>query len=229
MDYAVQPLIFFPRNKPDDSRFVDGANLCLAMAREWFARELGGRTFNLVDPVAFRSQWAEGELMARYRSDGEIDHSELWVGSMREAIHGGAITGAAERIYFFIFTGRGDERGLAWRRDYFGCAAYIAGHAAEVMAGIRLSNKRNGDRWLRGRTTAAGLMAHELGHCFSYFGTKQLENLDGSWQNVMGPGYLDFPGCVLGDDQKDSLLASPFIQEGRTLRSSWPRRAVEVP
>ena len=221
MEHAVQPLIFYPSNRPEDPRFAEGAVLCLRMAREWFARELNGKTFRLAEPVMFRSQFSERELHVRHRRDGERDEAELWTGAMREAIHCGAVTGGPDRVYYFVLVGEG-WTGRAWQRDYFGCAAYIAGQAAEVMAGMRESTRKND--YLKGLTAAAGLMAHELAHCFSYFGAKHLDNLerlDGAWDNLMGMGYTQFPECILNQDQRESLSASPFLADTGTLLSTW--------
>jgi hypothetical protein len=222
MDHAVQPLIFYPKDRREDPRFAEGAIRCLRMGREWYARELTGRTFRLGDPVTFRSQFTEHELQRRHRRNGESDHAEMWTGAIREAIHGGAITGGPDRIYYFVLVGRGSEQGWSWRRDYFGCAAYIAGEAAEVMAGLRRSVRHRD--YFQGITAAAGLMAHELAHCFSSFGSKHLDNLDGPdgrWDNLLGMGYSLFPQCVLNDEQKESLLASPFLVDASTLLATW--------
>jgi len=222
MDRAVQPLIFYPQDRPEDPRFAEGALRCLRMSREWYARELNGRTFHLAEPVTFRSRLTGRELEVRHRRDGESDHAEVWTGAMREAIHSGAITGGSDRIYYFVLVGAGSDNGWSWRRDYFGCAAYIGGEVAEVMAGMRESARR--DKNLRGLTGAAGLMAHELAHCFSYFGTRHLGNLSGPddcWDNLLGMGYTLFPDCVLNEEQKASLAASPFLVESSTLLTAW--------
>jgi hypothetical protein len=196
MDYAVQPLIFYAADErpvPDLPRSaVHGLN----RARDWYARELRGKTFCIDEPVVFFSSFTRRMWDNRYRSDGCVEHVPMWIDHVREAIFAKAIRNDGTRIYYYITVSRG-AGGRALTKPNFGCGAYMSGHDTRDL--------------LNGFPEAAGLMAHELGHCLGHPG-KSLENIRWPGRNVMSSGHRQFPDCVLTGWQREVLAPSPFLK-----------------
>ena len=197
MDYAVRPLIFYAadeRRVPDLPRAaVHG----LTQVQQWYAQELLGKTFRIDEPVVFISALTRRQWDCRHRVDGYTDFVPMWVDHVREAIAANVIRDDGTRIHYYITASPG-AGGRALRMDHFGCGAYMSG--------------RDAGNLLRGYPEAAGLMAHELGHCLGYPG-ESLGNLHGGGLNVMAPGHRQFPACELNDEQRAALASSPFLTE----------------
>jgi len=205
MDYAVQPLIFYAADERPVPDLPRSAAYGLTQAQKWYARELGGKTFCIDEPVVFISALTRRQWECRHRVDGQTDHTAIWVDSVREAISRDAVCDDGTRIYYYITMAEGNG-GQALRRDYFGCGAYMSRDGSEDL--------------LRGLPQAAGVMAHELGHCLGYPG-RSLENVEtirrnlkvnrDALQNVMAAGHRHFPDCVLNYEQRAVLAPSPFL------------------
>ena len=197
MDYAVQPLIFYAADERPVPDLPRSATYGLVQARDWYARELSGRTFDIDEPVVFVSALMRRTWENRHRSDGSVGHVPMWVDHVRQAIAANAIRNDGTRIYYYVTVARG-AGGLALTMPYFGCGAYMSGDDTE--------------RLLAGLPQAAGLMAHELGHCLGHPG-QSLVNINWSSRNVMSSGHRQFPDCFLTDGQRAVLAPSPFLRE----------------
>lgn len=150
----------------------------------------------LDEPIVFVSSLTRKQWHDRHRVDGRTHHTDLWVDSVREAISRSIIRDDGTRIYYYITMAEGNP-GLALRREYFGCGAYMSRDDAEGL--------------LVGELSAAGIMAHELGHCLSFHPGPLLANVPPPGRNVMSTGCRGFPNCDLNDEQRAVLSASPFI------------------
>ncbi len=211
--YAVQPLIFYAVDARDDSRLAARAIETLELVRDWYARQLGS-TFALDDCVVFRSALSESQWRVRHRRDGKPDEQGIWIARVHEARAAGAISSGDTRIQYYISSSPAGAGRYGWalHRDNFGHGAYLAGPAAQTLAGDRVPRIR-GHLFAAG--AIAGMMAHELAHCFAYTAGENLPNRSALWDsNVMGAGYLRFPKCRLDREQKMILLQSPFLTTG---------------
>lgn len=195
MDHAVQPLIFYAADECPVPDLPRSAVYGLTRAQKWYARELGGKTFCIDEPVVFISALTRRQWECRHRVDGHTDQTAIWVDSVREAISRDAVCDDGTRIYYYITMAHGIS-GRALRHEFFGCGAYMSRDDAEHL--------------LDGEPRAAGIMAHELGHCLAY-PSRSLDNIEAPGRNVMSIGHRQFPDCVLNDEQRAMLAPSPFL------------------
>jgi len=219
--YAVQPVIFLASDTNIDlNSYVSQVNNSFQAVRSWYAQQLGGKTFNLIDAVSFRTTKTEAQLAVDY--PGGI---ALWVDGLRSATVTNNLTLCNDhRFYYFVTPINNNVAGGMIGAENLGCSfvlpgtANIPNHMGRLIGGI--FDPEWPEWWADEIREAQGGVAHEIGHGLggsctvgNFYPGGGCNGLPHSSSPSIMWSWWDFGTTgIFFDSEKTEILKSPFIQ-----------------
>ncbi|MET7000030.1 PKD domain-containing protein [Chitinophaga defluvii] len=196
IDKSVVVYLITPRDQPYNPKYYNILKACVQNLHTWYKTQLGNKTFTL-NPL----------IVDTLRGQ----HDKVWYNS-----HNGDFSGSDPRFYGYSNTLYEMQALLGnafntTRYTYFVYVAAPGGGAGATgfcamgdqdLDGLLGINPENLDpnRWIGGG-------GHELGHAF---GLPHPDNQNP--QAIMWTGYTIYPNCILQQEDKNILQASPFFK-----------------
>lgn len=183
--------------------------------KEWYAGQLGGKTFDRIDAITYKSPLTADQLYAKYSGN----MAGIWFQGMREAIEANGLTVCDPKRFYYLVTPLENVWGGMVGAENLGCnthvlpgTASITTHMGRLLGGVIDPNWP--EWWADEIREAQGGVAHELGHGF---GGECINNVCNGLAHSEGPSIMfawwDFDKSgVFFDIEKEKILKSPFIR-----------------
>ena len=217
--YAAQPIIFLGADTVLDlASYQSQVDASFVVVQDWYKQQLGGKTFNLIGAVSFRSPLTEAQLAARYPNG-----IGMWVDGLGAAMVANNLTLCNDHRFYYFVTPLNNVAGGMIGAENLGCnfvlpgTASIPNHMGRLIGGIFDPNWP--EWWADEIREAQGGVAHEIGHGLG--GSCTTGNYPGGGCNGLphsqGPSIMfnwwDFgTSGVFFESEKTEILKSPFIK-----------------
>lgn len=219
-EYGVRPVIFLPADTSIDiDSYKTQANASFQKVRDWYAGQLGGKTFDLIDAIVYKSPMTTQQLYSKYSGN----MAGIWFEGMKEAVQVNGLTVCDPKRFYYFVTPLENVWGGMVGAESFGCtthvlpgSASIPSHMGRLVGGI--IDPDWPEWWADEIREAQGGVAHELGHGFG--GECSVGNYVGGGCNGLAHSedpsimfsWWDFDKtAVFFNDEKTKVLKSPFI------------------
>lgn len=221
-NYEAVPVIYLSSDSPiqDDNAYTTQVNASFQTVRTWYAGQLGGKTFNLAPAIFFKSSKTEAQIQTQYGYNLPND-TGIWRSALVEAVIANNMNPCDPKRFYYLVTNMDNIRGGMMGAEGFGCRTHVLPGTASIPS--HMGRMLGGyvepwpEWWADEIREAQGGVAHEFGHGFggSCDGNNDIYGNCGALPHSSSPSIMyawsAFPDAVFYEDEKQKVLASPFI------------------
>lgn len=218
--YAVRPVIFLADDTNIDvDPYQAQVDSSFAVIRDWYKEQLGGKTFNLLPVLVYRSPLSESQLYAQYGTG-----TGIWYEGLKQATAANGVDVCDDHRFYYFVTPIDDIAGGFVGAENLGCIYILPGtgsipdHMGRLIGGI--IDPDWPEWWADEIREAQGGVAHEIGHGLggSCVGDNDVNGeCNGLPHNTPESGSIMFAWWNFGTtgiftgEEKTQILQSPFI------------------